>query len=438
MPALVFASITTFSQAVLNTRLKILFISQYFPPEGAAPAARIGETAVAWVREGHEVRVLTGFPNYPNGIVPESYRKKLWRIVVREKMEGVRVTRTWLWARPNSGKWNRAVYYLSFFVSSLITGMFLGRPDVVVATSPPPFVALSGFLLARAKRVPFVFEVRDLWPESLTVLQPGAGQSALHSAVNAIVRLLYRKSEHIVVVSPAFKPHLQAEWGVAAERITVVENGILPDFFTPEGAGWELRKQLNLDQKFVASYIGTIGVAHGLEAILNAAEILKDHDDIVFMLVGDGAERADLEEIAKRRGLNNVRFLGLQPRQMVPALLRASDVALVLLKKSGVFKTVIPSKMLETMGCGRPCIVGIQGQGEEILQRAQAGIAIEPENARELAEAVLNLASDPSVAAEYGRNGRRHVLQFYCRDTLAQKYAATLAAVARAGSRGAM
>ena len=259
--------------------MKILYVSQYFPPEMGAPAARAAELSRHWAAAGHEVTVLTGFPNHPTGVVPPEYRDKFRRLVVREKTDGVNVVRTWLLPFPNRKAHERMLNYSSFCASAASTGLFLSRPDVVIATSPQLLVALAGWWVARCKRVPFVFEVRDLWPESLAAVGMGKSNSPLHRLLARIAGFLYRRSDRVVVVTPAFEDYLVEHWHVPREKISVIENGVETKLFAPEPftseAAAGLRRELRVEGKFVVSYIGTMGMAHGLETIITAAAQLQ-------------------------------------------------------------------------------------------------------------------------------------------------------------------
>src|SRR5271155_1090443 len=234
--------------------MKILYVSQYFPPEMGAPAARAVELSRHWACLGHDVTVLTGFPNHPTGVVPPEYRGKFRRLVVHEQTNGVNVVRTWLLHFPNRKAHERMLNYSSFCVSAASTGMFLSHPDVAIATSPQLLVGLSGWWLARCKRVPFVFEVRDLWPESLAAVGVGKENSTLHRSLSKIAGFLYRQCDRVVVVTPAFEDHLVKYWRVPREKISVIENGVETQQFAPESAT-ELRRELGVEEKFVVSYI---------------------------------------------------------------------------------------------------------------------------------------------------------------------------------------
>jgi len=402
--------------------MKILYVSQYFPPEMGAPGARASELSRHWANAGHEVTVLTGFPNHPTGVVPPEYRDKFRRLVIREHIHGVQVLRTWLLPFPNRKAHERMLNYSSFCVSAATTGLFLPRPDVVIASSPQLLVGLSGWWLARWKRVPFVFEVRDLWPESLAAVGMGNDSSLLHRSLAKIAGFLYRRSDRVVVVTAAFKQYLIEHWHVPGEKISVVENGVETDLFAslPETGR---RKEFGAEGKFVVAYIGTMGMAHGLETVIAAAARLRDSNpEIIFLMLGEGAEKQRIIALARERGLDNMRFLDQQPREEIPAFICASDVCLVLLKKTDLFKTVIPTKMLEFMSCGRPVILGVDGEARAILEEARGGFVIEPENSEALVKAVRYFAANREIARRAGENGREHVVQNFSRLHTAEKY----------------
>lgn len=417
--------------------MKILYVSQYFPPEMGAPSARAAELARHWSEAGHEVSVLTGFPNHPTGVVPTEWRSRLQRLVYHETAGSVDVYRTWLWPLPNRKSHERMRNYASFCVSAGLRGLALPRPDVIIATSPQLLVGVAGWWLAFARQIPFVFEVRDLWPESLIAVGVGSEDSVLHHALSKIARFLYERADHVVVVTPAFKERLIEDWRVPAAKISIVENGVETDLFAPVSVETtdQLRTSLGVEDKFLVSYIGTMGNAHGLETLLAAAEQLQTQgSNVVFLLLGEGAEKQRINSLAQSRNLANVRFLDQQPREKIPAYISASDACLVLLKKTEVFKTVIPTKMLEFMSCARPIILGVDGQARQIVEEAQAGIAIEPENAAELVVAIQQLAASPELAASSGQRGREHILRYFSRAHTAQKYLEGLDALVRGGA----
>jgi glycosyltransferase involved in cell wall biosynthesis len=315
--------------------------------------------------------------------------------------------------------------YASFCVSAALRGLAIPRPDVIIASSPQLLVGLSGWWLAFARQVPFVFEVRDLWPESLAAVGVGDENSLLHHALAAVARFLYQRADRIVVVTPAFKAHVMQLGRVPVEKIAVVENGVETGLFAPapSSGSYALRQQLGAQGKFLVCYIGTMGMAHGLETLLDAAgQLQRQSSNAQFLLVGEGAEKERIKTMAQSRGLANVRFLDQQPREKIPAFISASDACLVLLKKTDVFKTVIPTKMLEFMSCARPVILGVDGQARQIVENAGAGLVIEPENADALVEAIDQLSADRDLGITLGQKGREHILQHFSRGRTAEKY----------------
>jgi colanic acid biosynthesis glycosyl transferase WcaI len=409
--------------ATTEAGVKILYISQYFPPEMGAPSARVSELAQRWAQAGHDVTVLTGFPNHPDGIVRREYRNTFRRMVFRERVHDVNVVRSWLLPLPNRRPIERMLNYSSFMASAAVTGSFLGAPDAVIASSPQLLVGLAGWWISRLKHVPFIFEVRDLWPESLVAVGVGNAKSALHRSLTRIAEFLYRTADHIVVVTPAFREFLVDRWHVPAEKISVVPNGVETRVFGPQLPDHDLRKNLGGEGKFIASFIGTMGLAHGLNTLVAAAErFQKTEPDVLFMLVGEGADRQRITAIAQAKGLSNIRFVPQQLREKVPDYIAASDVCLVLLRKSAVFETVIPTKMLEFMSCAKPVILGVGGQAREIIERSRAGICIEPENADQLCDAILQLRKQDWLRESLGRNGREYIIRNLSRERTADQY----------------
>lgn len=403
--------------------MNILYISQYFPPEMGAPAARVFELSRYWVQSGHRVTVLTGFPNHPTGVIHSKYKSAFRKLIKRETMDGISVVRTWLLPFPNRKAHERILNYFSFCLSASLTGSFLSRPDVIIATTPQIFVGLSGWWVSHIKKVPFILEVRDLWPDSITASGMGKEDSLSIKAIRALVKFLYRSSKAIVVVTPAFKEDLVSKWGVPPEKISIIENGVETDLFTPDGDRAVDKNSFGLEGRFVVSYIGTLGFAHGLNTVLQAADQLKDVlPDVTFLFVGEGADKERLVSQAKARRLSNVIFMPQQPREKVPSLIRASDVCLVMLRKAEVFKTVIPTKMLEFMSCGRPVVLGVDGQARKVLEEAKGGLFIEPEDANGLVETLVRLYQDGELRKSLGMNGRYYILNNLSRKKTSQDY----------------
>lgn len=388
-----------------------------------APAARVSELSRHWVQAGHDVTVLTGFPNHPDGVIRPDYRKKFRRCVWREEIDGINVVRSWLLPFPNRKPYERMLNYISFGASASLTGSFLARPDIIIATSPQLLVGLAGHWIAKLKRVPFVLEIRDLWPESLAAVGVGSADSKLHRAIGWLAAYLYRRADHIVVVTPAFRERLIHDWSVPADKMSVIQNGVETALFAQGHSGPEIRAALSAKGKFVVSFIGTIGLAHGLDTLIAAAERLqREAPDVLFLLLGEGADRERIQQQARSKNLDNIRFIPQQARERIPDYICASDACLVLLRKSEVFETVIPTKMLEFMSCARPVILGVEGQARDILEKAQAGVCCEPGNHDALCRAILLLKQNRGMGEALGRNGRQYILQHLSRQRTAAHY----------------
>lgn len=410
--------------------MKILYVSQYFPPEMGAPAARVHELSREWVRLGHDVTVLTGFPNHPTGVIPPEYRGQLVR---RETVDGIHVVRAPLYAAPNSGRVRRALNYASFGASASAVGPWLvDRPDVLVASSPQFLTAVAGYWLSRLLRVPWVFEVRDLWPRSIVEVGALRANSPIVPALERLERFLYRHADHIVAVTHSSVDEIAAH-GIDRGRISVVTNGVDAKLFQPRDRD-AARVAVGLPGGFWAAYIGTHGMAHGLDTVLDAAAHVRGRD-VRFLLVGEGAEKTRLKARAARERIDNVIFWDQLPRDRVAQVLAASDVCLVLLRDKPLFHTVIPSKIFEYLGAGRAIVTTVDGESRRIVEDAGAGVFSPPENALALARTLEALAGEPARLAEFGRAGREHVVAHYSRAALAVRYATLLTTLVRTGRR---
>jgi colanic acid biosynthesis glycosyl transferase WcaI len=401
--------------------VKIVYVSQYYPPEMGAPAARVSAFARRWAAMGHDVTVLTTFPNHPTGVIPPDYRGHT-RLI--ENDHGVRVVRTFLYAAANKGVIKRGLCYISFALSSVVQGYGpAGRPDVLIATSPQFLVTLSGWLLSRLKGVPLVTEIRDLWPDSIIAVGALPATSPLVRALGVLERFVYGQSDLVISVTRSFVPLLRAR---GARRVVFVSNGADPAAFESPADRAAVRARFGLGDRFVASFVGTLGMAHGLDMVLDAAETLRDRPDVLFWLVGEGARSAELQADARRRGLSNVRFEGQVPREDIPDVLAASDAALVLLRPDPLFETVLPSKMFEAMAAACPVILGVRGESLALLNDSGGGIGIEPGSGAALAGAVLEFAADPELGRRRGALGRAYVTDRHSHDSLARDYAGAL------------
>jgi len=402
--------------------VRILFLSQYFPPEVAAPASRTYEHARHWVACGHEVTVICGLPNHPEGIVPPEYRG---RLLFRENLDGISVLRCWLYATPNRGVIRRSLGFLSFMISAIFFGIFFsGRCDVVAATSPQLLCGLAGYIVSVFKRRPFVLEVRDLWPKQIIDLGVLKNRVAIR-LLSGLEMFLYRRARGVVTTAEATTAEI-ASRGIAPGKLCTITNGIDETFFTPGGRNTPWRAEQGWGDAIVVLYIGTHGLSQGLTTILETAEILRERADIRFVLAGMGAERDLLIARAAQMGLENVSFPPRQPRERMPECYRSADVCLVPLRRCETFLYNIPSKMFEIMACGRPIVLGVQGQAQRLLEAAGAGIAVEPENPRAYADAILKLAEDANLRRTFGESGRAHVVANYSRRRKADDYIAWL------------
>jgi glycosyltransferase involved in cell wall biosynthesis len=406
--------------------VKITFLCQYFPPEMGAPSARTFEHARHWASLGHEVTVVTGFPNHPTGIIRPEYRGYFIR---RERVEGINLLRTWVYVAPNKGFVRRVLNFLSFFCSSLTLGALLTkRPDVVVGTSPQFFCAVAAYLLSCIKRVPFVFEVRDIWPQSAVEL--GALRNRLLiRTLEAIELFLYRRAALIVPVAESTRPYLISK-GIAPEKIKIIPNGIDARYLAQASTPPEsIRAELGLEGKYIVSYIGTHGMSHALDVVLRAAKMLSEDPAVHLLFIGEGAEKENLKRLASDLKLQNVTFLNEQPRDRLLAFYRASNVSLVPLRRLPIFEKVLPSKLFELMGAGCPLICSVEGEAARLVERAEAGLCIEPENAEALLAAIKRLRAEPELAQQLSAHGERFVKAHYLRSALAEVYLKALATV---------
>ena len=407
--------------------MRILFLTHYFFPEGNAPAARVFEMAKQWVADGHEVQVITCAPNIPNGVLYEGYKN---RYKLTEFIDGIHVTRVWTYITANKGTVKRSLNYLSYMFTAVIAGLFVKKPDIIIATSPQLFCGLAGALVSKLRNIPFLLEIRDVWPLSIVVAGAIRNKLVLRCLEWLEVRM-YRSAQNIVTVGTSYRQEL-CKRGVPFEKISIVMNGLDTALFTPRKCHVGLKEQLGLKGKFVCSYIGTIGLACGLDVVIRAAQILinRNRCDIAFMLVGDGAVREALELKAKRLNLGNIVFTGRQDRRQVPALLSISDVCLIHLRKHDFFRTCMPSKIFEAAGMAKPIILGIPGFAAGIIRSANAGLEIEPGNAEQFAEAVEKLADNPHLCLQFGKSGYEYVKRNFDRVDLARKYLDIITTVA--------
>jgi glycosyltransferase involved in cell wall biosynthesis len=380
--------------------MHILFLTENFPPEHNAPASHVYERACYWIRWGHRVTVVTSVPNFPEGKVHEGYRNRWYQT---EDMDGIHVVRVKTFISTNEGVALRTLDFLSFMIAALVAGLFQARPDVVVATSPQFFTAVGGWALCAIRGLPFIFELRDLWPASILAV----GAMGPNIALRLLERLelfLYRRASGVVALTSSFKSDLVRR-GVPPHKVEVVVNGVDLSRYAPRSRDVALGRELGLDTCFVVGYVGTHGMAHALERVLEAADLLRDTPGIRFLFVGAGAARASLIEESRRRLLDNVIFVPSQPKERMPAYWSLCDLALIHLKNTPVFAAVIPSKMFEAMGMGRAILMAApEGEATRIVREIGAGVVVAPENPAMLADTVRTLAQDRASVERFAHN----------------------------------
>jgi glycosyltransferase involved in cell wall biosynthesis len=401
--------------------MKILFFADNFPPEKNAQASRVYERACYWIKWGHEVTVVTCAPNFPEGKVYPGYRNHWYR---QEMLSGIRVVRVKTYITPNAGLRRRTLDYLSYVPGSVLAGLRAERPDVVVATSPHLFAAFAGWSLAAMRGLPFVMELSDLWPESIAAVGAMRKGFALRW-IEKLELFLYAKAKGVIALTHSFKENLM-ERGVPGSKVSVVINGVDLGKFEPRPRDWELGAEFGLTpEHFVVGYLGTHGMAHALENVLDAAEAVTD-PRIRFLFVGSGAERDLLVKSAQARRLKNVVFVGPQPKERMPGFWSLCDVALVHLKNTALFKMVIPSKIFEAMGMGLPVLLALpEGEASRIVRGEGAGLCVPPEKPKELAEAV-QLLCENRLLLERLAEASLHAAPRYTRERQAQDFLVAL------------
>ncbi|HET7697839.1 MAG TPA: glycosyltransferase family 4 protein [Vicinamibacterales bacterium] len=401
--------------------MRVLLLTQYFPPEIGATQNRMAEFAAALAAAGHDVEVLTEVPNHPSGIVAPAYRTR-W--IYRDEERGYRVTRVWVFARPRKTFLTRAGFYSTFFFMAVLACL-AGRQryDVVVATTPPLTVAAAGLALSRLKRAPFVVDVRDLWPEAAAALGE-LSNPVLYRAAERLEHAIYRGARAITATTEGFCAAIAAHGAAAA--VTHVPNGTRPDLFASRAEGRDaFRRRHDLGDRFVVAYIGLHGIAQGLEVVLDAA---PSAPEALFLLVGEGPRKPALMAECARRGCRNVRFFDEVPSAGVADVMAAADVLLVTLSAAPVFRTFVPSKLFDAMAAARPIVLMVDGEARGILESAGAGVFVPPGDAAGLAAAVMALERDPAARGRMGAAGRAFVTARYDRRRQAARFAEIVAA----------
>lgn len=365
--------------------MKILFLSDNFPPEVNAPATRTLEHCKEWVKAGHEVTVITCHPNYPIGKVYSGY-KNCWKRV--EEVEGIKVIRVWTYIASNKGFAKRILDYISFSITSFFAGLFL-KCDIIVATSPQFFTALSGRTLHFFKRKPWIMEVRDLWPDSIKSV--GAMKDGIVLRYFSKEEMwCYRSAKQIVVVTDTFKEVISGR-GIPASKISVIKNGANLNLFTPREKPAHLVEKYGMAGKTVLGYVGTIGMAHKIDFLIDC---VKELPECVLMIMGDGAEKEAMIEKVKKENVTNVVFIDSVSKEQVPDYVALQDLALVNLRRDPLFTTVIPSKIFETSAMHIPIMLGVDGEARKLVEQYGAGLYYEPENKADFLEKLNIMLSD--------------------------------------------
>lgn len=387
--------------------MKLLFLTDNFPPEVNAPANRTYEHCKEWVNSGIEVTVITCAPNFPKGKVYPGYKNKF---IQREEIDGIKVIRVWSYITANEGFLKRVLDYTSYAFMAFWVGLFI-KTDLIIATSPQFFTAVSGSILAFFKRKKWVMEVRDLWPESIVAV--GAmRRNFFITFFEWLEKRLYLSANHIIVVTDTFKEKISSR-GISIEKISVFKNGANLDFFRAGEKPASLIKKHGFEGKFVIAYIGTHGMAHGLDFILDSiGELYNSNPEILFLFMGDGSEKNNLLSKAKELELKNVLFLDSVPKNEVVDYLKVMDVALVNLKKSETFLTVIPSKIFEAAAMNKPILLGLEGETKEIIETYQAGLCFIPEDRISFIEKVKNISLNLEEYMKFQEGCARLALDF--------------------------
>lgn len=371
---------------------------------------------------GYDVAVLTAMPNYPKGEVFEGYRGKLRYV---ETIRGVRVVRTWIFSHRGASILGRSTNYFSFCITSLLLGACgLGNVDVLFTESPPLFLGITGWLLSKWKGALFIFNVSDLWPESVVKLGVVSNPRIIRLAT-CLEEFLYRKADMVTGQTEGIVEDISGR--LTGRRAKLLTNGVDLQAFSSEFRDHSLRYAWGGDDRFVVGYAGNIGIAQGLEIIVKAASLLRDRENIRVVIVGDGADRPRLEAFCDSLDLRNVIMMPLQPRERMPAILASFDAAVVPLKRLDLFRGALPSKLFEAMASCVPILLCVEGEAARLVRAAGAGWCLPPEDEKALAAGILRLLSDQGSAKRMGEAGREYVRKYYDREQIAKQFTAYVA-----------
>ncbi len=397
--------------------MKILFLTQYCPPEVGAPQNRIFEFAKQLKKFGHEVTILTAMPNYPRGEIFEEYRGKK---IVKETIDGIDIVRTGIYVTKSKDFVKRLRNYLSFTWSSVFSGAkHIEKQDVIITESPPLFLGWSGYVLSKMKKAKFIFNVSDLWPESAVKLGV-LNNKAMIRASTWLEEFCYRKAAAVTGQTKGIVDNIVSR-GFDKNKVHIITNGVDTEFFKKENRSEEFRESIGIKNKFAVVYAGIHGIAQGLEVLVDAAEIIKEEKEIQIVFIGEGPEKPMLMNKVKEKKLENVSFLPMQDKKDMPKIIASMDATVVPLKKLDIFKGALPSKMFENLASEIPIVLAVEGEAENLINDAQAGIVVEPENSKEIAKAILKLHKNKELREDLGKNGRSYVMNNFSREAIARK-----------------
>lgn len=397
--------------------MRILLLTQYFPPEKGAAQVRLWELAKGLRDQGHEITVVTAFPNHPTGVIPKEYRGKIFS---KEEIEGMTILRTWIYPVKRGRFWLRLFNYFSFVFSSRYGIYRSGKQDLIVVESPPLFIGFSAIIASYVKKAPYIFNVSDLWPESAVQLGLVTNKHLIRMS-EWLERYFYRKAFKLSAQTQGIVEGLKNK-GVKSEDILFLPNGVDTELFKPRDKDKKLEKKLGLRGKYIVLYAGTMGYAHGIEVALEAADMLKNHEDIYFLFVGDGSERPKLEIIAREKNLPNVRFIDFQPLEEIPRYYSLSSLSLSTLRRYKLSEGVRPSKVYPALASGQPLIYVGEGEGAEIVKESGGGVVLEPENPKLLADTILELKNNPAYCNGLSQKGRKYVIENYSWQSIISKW----------------
>lgn len=410
--------------------MKVLILTLYFAPDVGANAVVMTELAEELAALGHRVTIVTAFPHYAGNVIDRRYRG---RLIQREEYMGIRIIRTYLYTSVHKQRFLvRLLNYVSFNILSTLAGLFSGPQDIILAPSPPLTIGLSAYIISRFKRIRYIYNVQDIYPD--VVIKLGVLKNQLGIAVSRwIERFVYAHARHITVLSSGFRANLLRK-RVPSEKLTVIPNFVDVSFIRPLPRDNGFRHRFELDDRFMVLYAGNLGHSQSLECVLECAALLQDRNEIAFIIVGNGSRKPYLEAQAKRMGLTNVRFIPFQPREEVPEIYAAADVSLVILRK-GIALDSVPSKVYTIMASARPVIAAVDPGSDawNLVEEGECGLCVEPENPQALAEGIQILNNNPALRERLGRNGREHVVQHYTRQAVGGQYHRLLTSLLRPG-----